>query len=94
MQPLEVDAGELTAAEIIDALREGRRVVVTADLFGSERKLTLRHDGETFYCDTPTRLHKHQEEAEMLLCIERMGYARQPDEEAEADAAGDGDGDE
>ncbi|MFC7097385.1 hypothetical protein [Halobaculum marinum] len=83
MQPLEVDAGELTTAEIIDALREGRRVVVTADLFGSERKLTLRHDGETFYCDTPTRLHKHEAEEDMVLCIERMGYSR--DDEADAD---------
>lgn len=76
MQPLEVDAGELTAQEIIDAITGGRRVVVTADLFGSEQKLTLRHDGETYYCDTPTRLHKHADEAEMLTCIERMGYAR------------------
>ncbi|MFC7069891.1 hypothetical protein [Halobaculum lipolyticum] len=89
MQPLEVDAGELTAAEIIDALREGRRVVVTADLFGSERKLTLRHDGETFYCDTPTRLHKHDDEEGMLLCIERMGYAR-----TEGDDGGEGDADD
>lgn len=76
MTPLEVDAGELTAEEIIDALRDGQRVVVTADLFGSEQKLTLRHDGETFYCDTPTRLHKHDDEAGMLTCIEKMGYAK------------------
>ena len=92
MQPLEVDAGELTGAEIIDALREGRRVVVTADLFGSERKLTLRHDGETFYCDTPTRLHKHDDEEGMLLCIERMGYAREDD--ADADDGDDADVDD
>lgn len=76
MTPLEVDAGELTAEEIIDTLREGRRVVVTADLFGSEQTLTLRHDGETYYCDTPTRLHKHDDEAGMIGCIEKMGYAR------------------
>ncbi|WP_425601383.1 hypothetical protein [Halobaculum magnesiiphilum] len=80
MTPLEVDAGELTAEEILDALREGRPVVVTADLFGSEQTLTLRHDGETFYCDTPTRLHKHDDEAGMLTCIEKMGYAKQDDE--------------
>ncbi|QZY00694.1 hypothetical protein [Halobaculum rubrum] len=79
MTPLEVDAGELTAEEIIDAIREGRRVVVTADLFGSEQTLTLRHDGETFYCDTPTRLHKHDDEAGMLTCIEKMGYAKGDD---------------
>ncbi|MFC6786925.1 hypothetical protein ACFQFH_13870 [Halobaculum halobium] len=77
MKPLEVDAGELTAEEIIDELWEGRRVVVTADLFGSEQTLTLRHDGETFYCDTPTRLHKHDDEAGMVTCIKKMGYAKQ-----------------
>ena len=86
MQPLEVDAGELTTEEIIDALGEGRRVVVTADLFGSERRLTLRHDGETYYCDTPTRLHKHAEVAEMIECIERMGYAREDDGSADVEA--------
>ena len=79
MQPLEIDAGELTAEEIVDAVRGGRRVVVTADLFGSERRLTLRHDGETYYCDTPTRLHRHDDEAEMLTCIRRMGYASDVD---------------
>ena len=77
MEPLRIDAGELTADEIIEAMRDGRRVVVTADLFGDERDLTLRHDGETFYCDTPTRLHKHTDEAEMRACIEKMGYARE-----------------
>lgn len=76
MDPLRIEAGELTADEILAALREGRRIVVTTDLFGSERQMTLRHDGETFYCDTPTRLHKHADEEEMRACIERMGYGR------------------
>ena len=76
MEPLRVEAGELTADEILTALREGRRIVVTTDLFGSRREMTLRRDGETFYCDTPTRLHKHADEAEMRACIEHMGYGR------------------
>ena len=76
MEPLRVESGELTVDEILSALREGRRVVVTTDMFGSEREVTLRHDGDTYYCDTPTRLHKHAEEDEMRACIERMGYAR------------------
>jgi hemin uptake protein HemP len=81
MDPLRIQAGELTAQEILDALQEGRRIVVRADLFGAEREMTLRHDGDTFYCDTPTRLHKHDEEAEMRSCIERMGYGRDDDED-------------
>jgi hypothetical protein len=38
--------------------------------------VTLRHDGATFYCDTPTTLHKHADEDGMRGCIDRMGYAR------------------
>lgn len=75
MEPLRADAGELSADEILSALRDGRRVVITTELFGSTYDLSLRHDGTTYYCDTPTRLHKHADEAEMRQCIERMGYA-------------------
>jgi len=74
--PLCVDAGELTAEEILDALGEGRRVLVSVEMLGSETEVALRYDGETFYCDTPTRLHKHTDEAEMRTCIRRMGYAK------------------
>lgn len=74
MEPLRIEAGELSADEIIDALAEGRRVVVDAEMFGSDYELTLRHDGDTFYCDTPTRLHKHEDEDGMRDCILNMGY--------------------
>jgi hypothetical protein len=73
--PLQVDAGDLTVEEILDALRDGRRVVVRTELLGGH-EVTLRHDGTTFYCDTPTTLHKHDDETEMRECIERMGYAK------------------
>ena len=79
--PLHIEAGELSADEIISALREGRRVRVETDFFGGDHTVTLRHDGTTFYCDTPTTLHKHAEEAEMRACIERMGYGKQPGDE-------------
>jgi hypothetical protein len=75
--PLQVESGELTATEIVDALREGRRVVVEAEILGGTHKVSLRHDGETFYCDTPTTLHKHSDPEGMIGCIERMGYARE-----------------
>ena len=73
--PLRVDAGEISAAEIIDALREGRRVVVSTEVLGSEHEVTLRHDGSQYYCDTPTTLHTHDSEDEMLECIHKHGYA-------------------
>lgn len=71
-----VRAGELTADEIITALESGSRVIVAIEMFGSTTDIALRHDGEVYYCDTPTRLHKHRTEAEMRSCIERMGYGR------------------
>jgi hemin uptake protein HemP len=76
VEPLRVDAGELSADEILTALNEGRRVVVTTTMMGGDHRVTLRHDGTTYYCDTPTTLHKHPTEEEMLTCIDRMGYAR------------------
>jgi hemin uptake protein HemP len=76
MEPLRIEAGELSAEEILAALREGRRVVVTTDMLGGSHTVTLRHDGSTYYCDTPTTLHKHAEEEEMRTCIDRMGYAK------------------
>ncbi|WP_224270643.1 hypothetical protein [Haloprofundus salinisoli] len=74
--PLRAEAGELSADEILSALREGRRVVITTQMLGNDHDVTLRHDGATYYCDTPTTLHKHEEESEMLACIEKMGYGR------------------
>jgi hypothetical protein len=43
---------------------------------GGTHEITLRHDGSTFYCDTPTTLHKHPDEDGMRTCITKMGYAR------------------
>jgi len=75
MDPLVVDAGEASADEVLDALHDGRRVVVRTELLGESHEVTLRWDGETYYCDTPTRLHTHPDESEMRTCIEEQGYS-------------------
>ena len=72
--PLVVTPGERSPEEILDALNAGRRVVVRTEFLGSEHEVTLRWDGETYYCDTPTRLHKHDTEAGMRTCLEQQGY--------------------
>jgi hypothetical protein len=69
------DPGEYEADELLAMLRDGERVVVTTEFMGDERDVTLRYDGETFYCDTPTRLHRHDSPEEMRTCMERQGYA-------------------
>jgi hypothetical protein len=74
--PLHVDAGDLAVGELLDALDSGRHVVVRTDTLGGH-EVTLRHDGTTYYCDTPTTLHRHEDPEEMRRCLERMGYGRE-----------------
>jgi len=50
-------------------------VIVETEMLGSTYDVTLRFDGGTYYCDTPTTLHKHDDEAEMRECIRRFGYS-------------------
>lgn len=72
--PLRIDAGERTADELIDTIQDGRWIVITTTSFGDEHEVTLRYDGSVYYCDTPTRLHRHESEREMRTCIRNMGY--------------------
>ncbi len=79
--PLVVTAGELDIDDLITVIEDGRRVVVQTEFLGAEHEVTLRHDGEIYYCDTPARLHKHTSEAEMRTCLRRQGYARAESDE-------------
>ncbi|ELZ18729.1 hypothetical protein [Natrinema limicola] len=72
--PLRISAGDLEADAIMDAIEDGRRVVITTTAAQSEYEVTLRYDGSVYYCDTPTRLHRHETEREMRTCIRNMGY--------------------
>lgn len=78
--PLRIGAGELEADAILDAIESGRRVVITVTALGDDYEMTLRYDGSVYYCDTPTRLHRHESEREMRACLETMGYDKPPSE--------------
>lgn len=69
--------GELKPDAIIDAIHDGRRVVVTTTMLGEDYEVTLRYDGTVYYCGTPTRLHRHETEPEMRTCIRNNGYGRE-----------------
>ncbi|MFB6222721.1 MAG: hypothetical protein ABEH86_03485 [Haloarcula sp.] len=73
MEPLVVDAGETDVEELLNELEAGRRVVVRTDFLGEEHEVTLRYDG-VWYCDTPTRLHRHESREEMRTCLQKQGY--------------------
>ncbi|WP_293030679.1 hypothetical protein [Natronococcus sp.] len=76
--PLRIAAGDLEADAILEAIQDGRRVVVSITTLGDEHEVTLRYDGSVYYCDTPTRLHRHESEREMRTCITNMGYDASP----------------
>lgn len=69
-----VEAGEYTAEELISMLEDGERLLVRTEVLGSKEELTLRFDGETYYCDSPTTLHKHGDPEEMKRCMKHYGY--------------------
>ncbi|QLH80918.1 hypothetical protein [Halosimplex pelagicum] len=71
-----VDAGALDAEELLDRIKSTGRVRVRTEFLDSVHEVTLRWDGETFYCDTPTRLHKHDSESAMRTCLVEQGYGR------------------
>ena len=77
--PVVVDAGEWTSDELLAALEAGQRVIVRTEFLGETREVTMRWDGETYYCDTPTRLHKHGDPEGMRDCLLRLGYAADAD---------------
>ncbi|PSQ16116.1 hypothetical protein BRD00_12205 [Halobacteriales archaeon QS_8_69_26] len=77
--PLHVEAGELDPEELLTVLEEGKRVVVRTEMLGSDHEVTLRHDGEVYYCDTPTTLHRHESRSEMRRCLDHQGYVQEDD---------------
>jgi len=74
--PIVMDAGEYSTDEVLEQLRAGNRVLVRTEFAGSNHEVVLRFDGKTYYCDTPTTLHRHEAEAEMRTCLEDQGYSR------------------
>jgi len=71
-----IEPGEITVEELLAGLENGERFVVRTEVLGSTEELTLRFDGEIYYCDSPTILHKHTDVEEMRDCIENLGFVR------------------
>ncbi|TSD14877.1 hypothetical protein DP107_07940 [Haloglomus irregulare] len=69
-----IEQGECDAEELLGRIEGGDRIVVQTESFGGEHDLTLRFDGDVYYCDTPTRLHKHEDRDGMLECIRKYGF--------------------
>jgi len=69
--PVHLSPGEVTAREIIERLEAGDRVIVETELLGSVHEITLGFDGDVYYCDTPTTLHRHETAEELADALHR-----------------------
>ena len=69
-----IEPGELTVEEILERLHAGERVVIDRELLGGVHEVTLRFDGEVYYCDTPTTLHRHDTPEGMRACLAEQRY--------------------
>jgi|GEM_PF-120347 hypothetical protein len=83
---LVVEAGDKTAEELLTALHDGRRIIVQTEFLDADHEVVLRYDGEIYYCDTPTRLHKHDSVGEMRTCLTNRGYGRPAEEHPAGDS--------
>lgn len=73
---LRIQRNDLTAAEILEKLETGNRVVIEIDFVGKTMQMAIRKRGETYYCDTPVKLLKYETPEEMRTCLERYKLAR------------------
>lgn len=82
---LRVSRGELTSTEVLEALEEGRRVIIEVDALGMTMEMAVREQRGTYYCDTPVKLFQYESAEELRACLERYRLAK-PDRAREVDA--------
>ncbi|MFC7059495.1 hypothetical protein [Halovenus salina] len=70
--PVRISRKELSSEEIMDRISSGRRVIVTVEVLGVERDVTLRKTDEEYVCDTGFKLMNYEEEDGLKSCIERL----------------------
>lgn len=69
-ETVRVSRDELTAGEVLAVLNDGGRVLVEVDILGSSTEAVIREHRGTYYCDTRTKLFKHDTEAGLRECLE------------------------
>jgi hypothetical protein len=69
---VEVPRKEFSAEEAIDRIDAGQRVVVTVDVMGASRDVTLRKTDDEYVCDTGLKLLSYDDRDGLKACIERL----------------------
>ena len=68
-----IAATETSTSALIDRLDAGERVVLELKKLGITTTVTLRKQGETYYCETPIKLLTYDTREGMKTCLERLG---------------------
>ena len=71
-ETIRVDRKACSSEEIIEHLDAGKRVVVSVDVIGISREVTLRKTGGEYVCDTGFKLMSYDDPGDMRRCIERL----------------------
>lgn len=73
--PVRIQSGELPVDELVERVEAGQRVIIEREMLGTVHEITLRFDGDIYYCDTPTTLHRHETVEGMRQCLTDHRYA-------------------
>lgn len=69
---VEVPRKEFSTEEALNRIEAGQRVVVTVDIMGASRDVTLRKTDEEYVCDTGLKLLSYDDRDGLRTCIERL----------------------
>ncbi|MFP8957995.1 hypothetical protein ACLI4Y_14825 [Natrialbaceae archaeon A-CW3] len=67
-----IDRKEYSSEEILEQLDSGKRVLISVELLGIERKIILRKNNGEYVCDTGVKLMTYDDPQGMKRCIERL----------------------
>ena len=70
--PVRISRKEFTSQEVLDRIESGQRIIVTIDVFGSSKEITLRKTDDKYLCDTGLKLMSYEDRDGLKTCIERL----------------------
>lgn len=72
---VEISRKEFSSEEVLDRIESGQRVIVTVEVMGVSRDVTLRKTDNQYVCDTGLKLMNYDDRDGLKACIERLRLA-------------------
>jgi hypothetical protein len=71
-EAVKISRKELSSDEVIELVKTGQRVIITVEMVGIERDVTLRKTDGKYVCDTGFKLMNYDDQEGLKACIERL----------------------